>query len=732
MMLKTEGAYLMQKAAVLTLAFSLCCGCTGEKKTTAPEKASASAPAKAPVENPKAEAPQAEAKAEATKAAEQPKTATAIAKDALKNADETDAATALATLREYIDKTPTASDISEAAKLLTSEAVERSSQLIAQGKVKEGRELIGLILADSGELAPGVSKGLVMGREATAKLATLIRSAGLDDLAALREAAKVEGPLGAAAGRVLKYIEAPVRAFFTTPFKTDEQRENALTAVFSEGGALCKDARATTDVSKCKPDYYGLLKDTDLRSLPSTLLPVLRMAKLAREMGEKTHGLEQLPLAKGTATDLPAQTSETSVRLPGAVVTLDSAGVRVSARAFIDLATGALTGNTVASAVVMTSEAIRKASVPEDFTALATALQTAKLNGIKVEQALYGEDSPNKAGTENSSIVFDVAADVPISETRKVLGILSKAGFTDVRYRRGAATQDVLAIPTSVAVIPEARQGRKEQTPLLVNLTKTGADVFEAKGGEGKAATEANAVALPAKAKRWYKGTRVFKITVQSTGTDALVETVRSIRQSKGSGTVVIIAAADDVPTSRVLSAASALSEARGPADQLKLSEVFPGQACADEGGDASRKGCRSLFPTIPPAINVPKARGLTDEPVKKVVEKKPKPKPEPKPEAPKLGFCNKAGIKRVIRARTGSFKFCYERRLQLNNTLAGRVVGRLTIGGSGQVLSVSTSGSMPDKKVHECVKKQFKKLKFDKPENGGKCVVSYPFTFKP
>ena len=189
-------------------------------------------------------------------------------------------------------------------------------------------------------------------------------------------------------------------------------------------------------------------------------------------------------------------------------------------------------------------------------------------------------------------------------------------------------------------------------------------------------------VALPRQAKR-VKGTRLFKITVTATGNDPIVQAVRSVRQAVV-GYCDCRPSADDVPASRTLSVAAALAEARGPADQTKLGDVFPGQACSDESGGATQAGCRSLFPTIPPSFDVPKARGLTDEPVKKVVEKKPKPKPEPKPEAPKLGFCNKAGIKRVIRARTGSFKFCYERRLQLNNSLAGRVLSpRL----EGQVL---------------------------------------------
>jgi TonB family protein len=181
-----------------------------------------------------------------------------------------------------------------------------------------------------------------------------------------------------------------------------------------------------------------------------------------------------------------------------------------------------------------------------------------------------------------------------------------------------------------------------------------------------------------------------------------------------------------------VLRIASAIAEAEGPQAQVKLSEVFPGLVCKDEDSAAVNDGCRSLYPVLFPDVKIPRASGLTDKPAK--AEAKPKEKPKEKPEkkaAPKAGFCDKRDLARTLSRRSGAIRFCYNRRLQANHELKGRVVVRMTVGASGSVIGASSSGSMPDQKVHKCVLKEMRKLKFRPPE-GGQCVIRKAFTFKP
>ena len=111
-------------------------------------------------------------------------------------------------------------------------------------------------------------------------------------------------------------------------------------------------------------------------------------------------------------------------------------------------------------------------------------------------------------------------------------------------------------------------------------------------------------------------------------------------------------------------------------------------------------------------------------------MKEKPKEKPKEKA-APKAGFCDKRDLARTLSRRSGAIRFCYNRRLQANHELKGRVVVRMTVGASGRVVSASASGSMPDSKVTKCVLKEMRKLKFRPPE-GGQCVIRKAFTFKP
>jgi hypothetical protein len=88
--------------------------------------------------------------------------------------------------------------------------------------------------------------------------------------------------------------------------------------------------------------------------------------------------------------------------------------------------------------------------------------------------------------------------------------------------------------------------------------------------------------------------------------------------------------------------------------------------------------------------------------------------------------------IQRVVRQNFGRFRFCYEKALSQNPTLAGRVTATFVIGRDGGVSSVQNGGSdLADPAVVSCVVRSFYGLSFPQPE-GGIVTVTYPIVFSP
>lgn len=93
--------------------------------------------------------------------------------------------------------------------------------------------------------------------------------------------------------------------------------------------------------------------------------------------------------------------------------------------------------------------------------------------------------------------------------------------------------------------------------------------------------------------------------------------------------------------------------------------------------------------------------------------------------------FCAKSNIQSVVRRGSGAIKYCFEKELQLNPKLSGKVVINWTVNLQGKVLkSYVASSSMSNKKVESCMTRVVKRWRFDPPK-GGHCAISYPFTFK-
>jgi hypothetical protein len=88
--------------------------------------------------------------------------------------------------------------------------------------------------------------------------------------------------------------------------------------------------------------------------------------------------------------------------------------------------------------------------------------------------------------------------------------------------------------------------------------------------------------------------------------------------------------------------------------------------------------------------------------------------------------------INRVVKARAGMFRACYQKELNRTPGLGGKLVMHFVIGGDGTVKNAKTNGgsSMRNDSVEECVNRQIMALHF--PAKGGISNVNYPFVFQP
>lgn len=88
--------------------------------------------------------------------------------------------------------------------------------------------------------------------------------------------------------------------------------------------------------------------------------------------------------------------------------------------------------------------------------------------------------------------------------------------------------------------------------------------------------------------------------------------------------------------------------------------------------------------------------------------------------------------IAQVVQRNMGQIRFCYEQGLQLEPSLAGRVVASWTINGQGMVVDPSISNSaLNSKTVEDCILLRLRSWKFPLPQGGVNVKVSYPFQLK-
>lgn len=96
-------------------------------------------------------------------------------------------------------------------------------------------------------------------------------------------------------------------------------------------------------------------------------------------------------------------------------------------------------------------------------------------------------------------------------------------------------------------------------------------------------------------------------------------------------------------------------------------------------------------------------------------------------------GSLSREEIEAVIRANLAKIKACYERSLQANRGLAGRVMTNFTIQQNGRVAtSRIVNSDLGNRTAENCIAGEIRRWKFPLPRGGGQVKVTYPFVFTP
>jgi TonB family protein len=87
--------------------------------------------------------------------------------------------------------------------------------------------------------------------------------------------------------------------------------------------------------------------------------------------------------------------------------------------------------------------------------------------------------------------------------------------------------------------------------------------------------------------------------------------------------------------------------------------------------------------------------------------------------------------IRRVIRQHKNEIRYCYQKELQSQEDLAGRVVVKFAITETGAVISsMIVESSLGNSSVESCIAQAARRWLFPKPHGGGLVQVNYPFVF--
>jgi hypothetical protein len=95
------------------------------------------------------------------------------------------------------------------------------------------------------------------------------------------------------------------------------------------------------------------------------------------------------------------------------------------------------------------------------------------------------------------------------------------------------------------------------------------------------------------------------------------------------------------------------------------------------------------------------------------------------------LGALDKSIIDRIVKQHLPQIRYCYQKELNKNPKLFGKIVVKFVISKEGAVSSATTkSSTMKNPIVEKCINARFMRMRFPKPKGGGIVIVSYPFVF--
>lgn len=423
---------------------------------------------------------------------------------------------------------------------------------------------------------------------------------------------------------------------------------------------------------------------------------------------------------------------------PLAVLDLGPTGLRLGLRPIIDLTGRDTAPEALSASAPIAQDALIAAEPDKDTGAIA---------GITDRVATLFDRASTEASSQPETtpallISLSPAWSSPalVAKVLDALGAAKDKAFSARFLLRGGTTGDVL--PAHLRDLPpelERRLSPAWERPIIVVVGPEALDIW-APEGKRDGGTELGPdlrAKVPGSLEQGWRGERLARLriplppmqaAVERLGHSQLValgEAVGFFVAQAGAGRVLHVVADEGATTSDMLRVGRQLSEA------LSLPEAGPDLPPTEDIWALSHcrtPNCARAVPVLFSRLTPPNPRGLTPEPTKaeKAQAKPPEAKHQPSSE-----YCNQADIRSQMLKRAGSFRFCYERELQLSKDLEGRVAMGFVIALDGSVKNVRTaSNGLGNDKVPECIAREIGKLKF-KPPEGGECVVQWPFVFK-
>ena len=96
------------------------------------------------------------------------------------------------------------------------------------------------------------------------------------------------------------------------------------------------------------------------------------------------------------------------------------------------------------------------------------------------------------------------------------------------------------------------------------------------------------------------------------------------------------------------------------------------------------------------------------------------------------VGSLSRSEIDEVVKSNLRRIKYCYQRQMQVDPSLSGKVTTRFTVSNDGSVGTARViRSSMGSDAVDRCLVKTLFGMTFPRPRGGGQVMVTYPFTFE-